>query len=104
MSQIIALNDLLKRYQDWMQAIREKDLETIADIYATDAVYMPPGRPAIKGGDAVRENWRNDLKRPDFVAVYAPEIRRSEALDMAYDMGYYKISMRKCGGSGHLRG
>lgn len=38
-------NHLLARYDAWMNAIAQKDIDAIASIYASDAVYMPPAQP-----------------------------------------------------------
>jgi ketosteroid isomerase-like protein len=80
-----------------MEAIRMKDLDTIVDMYADDATYMPPGRPPLSGKAAVRENWAGYLQRDGFEAVYTPTIQVSEAGDMAYDIGHYEIRMKKEG-------
>lgn len=85
------------RYKAWMEAIRMKDLDTIVDMYADDAMYMPPGRPPLSGKAAVRENWAGYLQRDSFEAVYTPTIQVSEAGDMGYDIGHYEISMKKEG-------
>ena len=82
-----------KRYDDWMKAIRERDLETILSIYADTATYMPPGRNKATGKDALREIWGEYLQRKDFVALYTPAIHVSASGDMAYDIGHYRIGM-----------
>lgn len=84
-----------ERYAQWMRAIKERDLETILDIYAEHATYMPPGRPKASGRAALREVWGGYLQRKDFTAVYTPTIHVSEGADMAYDIGHYRISMTR---------
>ena len=92
-----AIDLIMERYQAWMQAIRNRDLEAILDIYADDATYMPPGKPAFVGKQSLREIWGSYLQREDFAANYFPTIHVSDAGDMAYDTGRYRITMKKEG-------
>jgi uncharacterized protein (TIGR02246 family) len=92
-----AADEIAQRYQTWMQAIRARDLETILDLYADDATYMPPGKPKFSGKAALREVWASYLQREDFIATYTPTIHVSESGDMAYDVGHYQLSMKKDG-------
>lgn len=90
-----AVAAITQRYQEWMKAIRERDLEGILSIYADDATYMPPGRPLASGSAKLREVWGGYLQRKDFIAEYTPTLHVSDAGDMAYDIGRYRISMTK---------
>ncbi|MCW5669093.1 MAG: DUF4440 domain-containing protein [Hydrogenophaga sp.] len=90
-----AVAAITQRYQEWMKAIRDRDLETILSIYAEDATYMPPGRPLATGRENLRAVWGGYLQRKDFVAEYTPTLHVSDAGDMAYDIGHYRISMTK---------
>ena len=92
-----AVTAILERYQHWMRSIRARDLDAILDLYADDATYMPPGKPAFSGKQALREIWASYLQRDGFVANYFPTIHLSAAGDMAYDIGRYQISMKKEG-------
>ncbi len=93
----LVVDAILSRYQTWMQSIRVRNLEGILDIYAEEATYMPPGKPQFSGKQALREIWDSYLQREEFVAEYFPTIRVSDAGDMAYDIGRYRISMKKEG-------
>jgi ketosteroid isomerase-like protein len=98
MSQQTSAVDAIKaRYKAWMEAIRTKDLDTIVDMYADDATYMPPGRKPVAGKAAVRVNWAGYLQRDSFEAEYTPTIQVSHGGDMAFDIGHYVISMKKEG-------
>jgi uncharacterized protein (TIGR02246 family) len=37
------------------------DVAGVAGLYADDAVFMPPGMPAVHGGAAIREYWSKDI-------------------------------------------
>ncbi|MCJ0766191.1 YybH family protein [Variovorax terrae] len=97
MTQQNAADVIKARYKAWMEAIRNKDLDTVMDMYADDATYMPPGRKPIVGKAAVRQNWAAYLQRDSFVANYTPTIQVSQSGDMAFDIGHYEISMKKDG-------
>ncbi|TDG05412.1 nuclear transport factor 2 family protein [Paraburkholderia guartelaensis] len=86
---------LLTRYDGWMNAIAEKDINAIASIYANDAVYMPPGKPRLVGKEAILATWRTYFTRPNFKALYTPTLTISSSLDIAYDVGSYVISLTR---------
>lgn len=92
-----AVEAITARYGEWMTAIRNGDLEAILDIYADDATYMPPGRASCTGKQRLREVWSSYLQREAFSAEYFPSLHLSDAGDMAYDIGHYRISMKKNG-------
>lgn len=95
---------LVSRYNVWMTAIAQKDIDAIASIYASDAVYMPPGQPRYVGKDAVIAVWRTYFARPDFNALYTPSLTLSASLDIAYDVGNYVVSLTRDGESIEIHG
>jgi ketosteroid isomerase-like protein len=86
---------LLHRYQDWMKAIVDKDIDAIASIYADDAIYLPAGKPRHVGKEAVLSVWRSHFERADFRAQYTPSLTVSESLDLAYDVGAYVVTLTR---------
>jgi ketosteroid isomerase-like protein len=95
---------LLARYDAWMNAVAEKDINAIASIYASDAVYMPPLQPRHAGKEAVLAVWRTYFQRPDFKALYIPSLTLSASLDIAYDVGSYVVSLTRDGEPVEIRG
>ncbi|MFM0303634.1 nuclear transport factor 2 family protein [Paraburkholderia sediminicola] len=95
---------LLSRYDVWMTAIAEKNIDAIASIYASDAVYMQPGQPRHVGHDAVIAVWRTYFTRPDFKALYTPTLTVSASLDIAYDVGSYVVRLTRNGEPVEIRG
>src|SRR5579863_9415847 len=95
---------LLARYDVWMNAVAQKDIDVIASIYASDAVYMPPGQPRHVGKEAVLAVWRSYFTRPDFKALYTPSLTLSASLDVAYDIGSYVVSLTREGEPVEIRG
>ncbi|MGX7000474.1 YybH family protein [Caballeronia sp. KNU42] len=88
-------DQLLARYDTWMNAVAAKDIDAIASIYASDAVYMPPGQPRHVGKEAVLAVWRTYFKRPDFKALYTPSLSIAANLDIAYDVGSYVVTLTR---------
>jgi uncharacterized protein (TIGR02246 family) len=43
------------------KAYAARDVAAVAGHYTDDAVLSPPGTPAIRGMDAIREYWSNDM-------------------------------------------
>ena len=95
---------LLSRYDAWMTAVAEKDIDAIASIYASDAVYMQPGQPRHVGKEAVIAVWRTYFTRPDFKALYTPSLTVSASLDIAYDVGSYVVTLTREGEPVEIRG
>lgn len=92
-----ALANLRARYA---AAFNAADAPAVATVYATDAVLMPPGEPALSGRAAV-ENWfrtgfdqytmKADLASDEFVFLGS---------DWALDRGKYLLTLtRKSGGA-----
>ncbi|SMG49911.1 YybH family protein [Paraburkholderia susongensis] len=104
MNEQLVRDHLLTRYDAWMKAIAEKDIDAIASIYANDAVYMPPGQPRHTGKEAILAVWRTYFTRPDFKALYTPVISISTGLDIAYDVGSYVISLTRDDAPVEIRG
>ena len=42
-------------YEDWVDAVNAKDLPRWASFLAPDALFMPPNRPALRDGQAIRD-------------------------------------------------
>lgn len=104
MSEPEVTKHLLSRYKDWMKAIAEKDIDSISSLYASDAVYMPPGQPRLVGRDAVLAKWKENLERTGFTAVYTPELTVSINQDVAYDVGSYVLFLTRSGVLLQLKG
>jgi uncharacterized protein (TIGR02246 family) len=82
----------------WNRLIRARDLEGIAQLYATDAVLLSPGRPAAVGRDAIREVWHSLMTSTTFAATI--ELLRGEAIgrDCVVDCGRVRLTGASPGG------
>jgi ketosteroid isomerase-like protein len=49
-----AIRDLAARQNGWFTA---RDTVALGELYAADAVLMPPGRPPIAGADSIRHGF-----------------------------------------------
>jgi len=43
----------------WANAVRTKDLNKVLDIYASDAIEMPPNEPDAIGREAIKKRWED---------------------------------------------
>ncbi|MDE3244930.1 MAG: DUF4440 domain-containing protein [Acidobacteriota bacterium] len=82
-----------KRYSDWVQAEKRRDLEAAMSFLAPDAVVQGGDTPAIKGIEAARGLWREIFNIPytDMVDTEPRIVVVSKSGDMAYDAGNFKI-------------
>src|SRR5215472_15720943 len=70
--------------EDWLAAVRAKDIARLAQMVTEDAVFLPPGFPPIRGRQAVESMYNAFF--PQFVSV---EQRAStEELTVAGDWAY----------------
>jgi uncharacterized protein (TIGR02246 family) len=52
--------------QEILAALESRDSAKVASYYAPDAVLATPGRPAVRGVEAVSKAIRNDMADPSF--------------------------------------
>jgi len=48
-----------KLTQDWLAAVRAKDIPRLAGMVTDDAVFLPPGFPPIRGKQAVEAMYQS---------------------------------------------
>jgi len=85
-----AAEQRIERLQDrWVQAVADRDVDTIVDLYAEDSWFLPAGSPPLEGREEIRQWWVDTLDDPPFESLtFGPvDIRFSEAGDIAYDVG-----------------
>ena len=86
-----------KTGDDWARYWNSRQPEKLAQLYADDAVYLPPHHPAVHGRDAIREylsrpihHGYTDLK---FEVTYIKQTG-----DLAFDVGTYTMKVPTEGG------
>jgi uncharacterized protein (TIGR02246 family) len=78
---------------DIVAAFRQRDAARIAALYAEDAVFFMPGRPAVIGQKAVAQAMIEDLKDPDFnLDLVEQRTRVAASGDLAYARGTFTVS------------
>jgi len=77
----------------WFKAIEAKDLDKTLSFYATDAEYLPAGRPAASTADERRKLWIEDYASRGFASEEATSrIEVAASGDLAYQRGTYVVS------------
>ena len=85
----------------WVELIKARDSDGIADLYAADAVAMPPNQPIVSGRDAIREFWRATVQIPELSLTFEPQqIDVSSSGDLAIDRGTYRLNGHELDESG----
>jgi uncharacterized protein (TIGR02246 family) len=75
------------------QGVATKNVDAVARLYATDAVFMPPNAPAIRGQDAIRNYWAEAIRLSNASLTLAPmTIDVASSGDLATDVGTYTFS------------
>ena len=59
-----ATDAVTRTAQEILAALESRDSAKVASYYAPDAVLATPGRPAVRGGEAVSKAIRNDMADP----------------------------------------
>jgi uncharacterized protein (TIGR02246 family) len=75
----------------WLERVRAKDAEAIAQFYAEDGAVMPPNMPMAQGRDAVQRTWQAMLQAPGNLTFQTEQIVFSSSGDMALDRGTYRF-------------
>ena len=77
----------------WLTLIPEKDAAGIAQIYAKDAVMMPPNQPIVVGREAIHQYWETAVSTPEMTLTFDPgRIEFSQSGDIAIDRGTYRYT------------
>jgi ketosteroid isomerase-like protein len=56
-SNLSDVETIRKIENQWANAVRTKDLNKVLDIYASDAIEMPPNEPIAIGREAIKKGW-----------------------------------------------
>ncbi len=74
------------------QAVASRNVDAIAQLYATDAVFMIPNAPAARGQAAIREAWRGVLSPNASLSLTPTKIDIASSGELATDAGTYTFS------------
>lgn len=95
-------------YDRFRAAYDTLDLEAMADLYAEDALYLPPGGGIRQGREAVRESFATFFGWAEengvAVAIDFEIVDRTVRGDLAVDVGYYTLTTTPSAESGERPG
>ena len=74
------------------QAVASKNADAVAQLYATDALIMPPNAPVVRGREAIRAFWTDMVKSNPTVSLTSTDIDIAASGDLATDVGTYTFS------------
>lgn len=72
----------------WEEAANTGQVERLVEVYAPDAVILPPGGPVIEGTATIRELFRQEFEAFDTKIAFTTQEIEVEG-DMAYRRGRY---------------
>ena len=82
----------------WLDAVRHKDTEAIARIYAEDGRFMVPNAPIAEGRAAVAATWAHLLSLPGVALTFGPtHIEAAASGDLAFEVGAYVLAFDRGG-------
>ena len=79
-----------------MQAINDKDVAKIVDLYAEDTTFMPPNRPIIRGKDSLKAFYQDLVSGANGLQLKVDEVSGSGQL--AYQTGTYEMEVKNAKG------
>ena len=74
--------------REWEEAANTAQVERLIEIYAPDAVILPPSGPVIEGSETIRELFRQEFERFDTKLAFTTQ-EIEVAGDMAFRRGRY---------------
>ena len=86
-----------KTGEEWARYWNSRQPDKLAQLYAEDAVYLPPHHPAVHGRQAIREYLSRPLHR-DYTDLMFEVTYIKQTGDLAFDVGTYSMKVPKEGG------
>jgi uncharacterized protein (TIGR02246 family) len=81
------------RSRQLVQAVASKNADAAAALYATDATFMAPNRPAVTGRAAIRGFWAETVAMPNVALTITPtDIDIASSGDLATEVGTYTFT------------
>ncbi len=86
---------LMQLSREWAKSAAIDDTEQILSYWADNAVVMPPGQPALKGHDAIRQMLKEYSNIPGFEISWEPkEAFVSKSGDLGYVLAHNCVKMQ----------
>jgi uncharacterized protein (TIGR02246 family) len=87
-----ATDAVTRTAQEILAALEARDWAKVASYYAPNAVLATPGRPVIRGGEAVAKAIRNDMADPNFKLSVSDGKTDAASGDLAYRRVSLKVT------------
>ncbi len=79
---------------EWLNAVRAKDVDRIMADFSTDASVLAPNAPIATGSEAIRQVWSDMVESPGFAMnTQVTKVEVARAGDLAYAVGTYELTM-----------
>lgn len=86
--------ELMQLSRDWSAMVGSGDFEAAIDVWADDAVMLPPDLPVLSGKSAISEYVAGTTSIPGFKISWEPDSAHvSKSGDMAYLIEHNVIEM-----------
>ena len=79
---------------DYVAAFNASDAERVANIYALDAIVMPPNEPPLNGRAAIRDWFKGGFDQFTMKAALTSQEFRFMGAEWAFDRGTYTLTLR----------
>ena len=76
--------------------------ETVAALYAEDAVLLPEGEPVVRGREAIREYFRSSIAANRKAGECGPQILSDRAVGVSGDLGWSSGAGKDIGPGGAI--
>ena len=80
--------------REYLQAVASKDPDAAVNMFTDDAVFLFAGMPLVRGQSGLRSAFAGLMQTPGFSLTFEPtDLELSQAGDMAYELGTYRLSL-----------
>lgn len=87
-----SVQTIAERAAIWPEAAEAGDTERMISLYATDAVFLPPGSPPVEGRERIADLFRQQFGRFEVDVEFDTEEIVVER-DLAYRRGSYRAEL-----------
>jgi uncharacterized protein (TIGR02246 family) len=79
-------------------AARKGDAETMASLYTTDGIALPPDAPMVTGRDNIKQLWASVISGMGLKSVKLDTLDLEVAGDTAHEVGEAKLELEPTAG------
>ena len=98
-----ALGSVIDPYRDdWFEAVRKGDIETLESLATTDVVAMPANEPTLEGWNAFANWWDEYFRFFKIERLIDTQREVVVAGDWAFEWGTFTVSLSPIDGTGRI--